>query len=107
MSKWRELKYYDHGTPTKASLKDRRRHLFMHYVDYDHDHLGDHHSPCGLHVFAHRFSEGPTTVRKCGHCIKAQKPEPHTATGKRNWFEQQDRDQAFIDSHFNQDYPHK
>ena len=69
MSKWRELKYYCHGTPTKTSLKNRRRHLFRKYVS--HHVLGSEHSPCGLHVFPHRFSEGPTGIQKCGHCVRA------------------------------------
>ncbi len=64
MSKWRELKYYAHGTPTKAALKDRRRHLFIQAKS------GVEKSPCGLLVFENRFSEGPTDVPKCGHCIK-------------------------------------
>ena len=33
--------------------------------------------------------------------------EPHTATGKRNWFDQQDKDNAFIDQQLNQGYPFK
>lgn len=33
--------------------------------------------------------------------------EPFTATGKRNWFDKQDQDQAFIDSQCDQEYPYK
>ncbi len=64
MSKWRELKYYAWGTPTKAKYADRRRHLFTYR-------FGRHNSSCGLQVITVRLSEGPTTVQKCGHCVKA------------------------------------
>lgn len=68
MAKWREIKYYAKGTPTKTAMKMRRRHLFTHYVDYGI--LGGHHSRCGLHVFTSQFSEGPTDVQKCKHCTR-------------------------------------
>ncbi len=64
MSKWRELKYYAHGTPTKTTIRLRRRHLFRDYG------LTRFRSPCGLRVSSYRFSEGPTDAQKCGHCLK-------------------------------------
>lgn len=67
MSKWRELKYYDHGTPTKAARKDRRRHLFRQGSWYDVSFL---YSPCGISAYKSRLSEGPTDVQKCKHCSK-------------------------------------
>ncbi len=67
MSKWRELKYYAHGTPTKTTIRLRRRHLFMHD-----SFSGGERSLCGMHVAQGRLSEGPTEVQKCGHCVKAE-----------------------------------
>ena len=62
--KWRELKYYAHGTPTKTAMKYRRRHLFI-------DYSGSYYSPCGLIIFTSvRFSGQETTVQKCKHCLK-------------------------------------
>lgn len=66
MSKWRELKYYAHGTPTKTTIRLRRRHLFSLYRSG-----GEYRSPCGLYVISKQFSEGPTDAQKCGHCVKA------------------------------------
>ena len=73
MSKWREIKYYAKGTPTKTTKRLRRRHFFTpdetgYLTD---DPIRPYHSPCGLHVFEKRLSEGPTESQKCGHCLKA------------------------------------
>jgi hypothetical protein len=70
MAKWRELKYYAHGTPCKTAKKHRRRHLFT--WDFNASTALDtaYSSPCGLLVFGTRLSEGPTSTPKCGHCLK-------------------------------------
>ena len=65
MSKWREIKYYGHGTLTKTTKRLRRRHLFTSFGPWDHR------SPCGLKVSAMQMSEGPTDSQECGNCLKA------------------------------------
>ncbi|MCK5600716.1 hypothetical protein KAR91_02535 [Candidatus Pacearchaeota archaeon] len=64
MAKWRELKYYEKGTPCKTAKRYRVRHLFT-------DYSGHVYSPCGIICIDSRLSEGPTDVRLCGHCVKA------------------------------------
>ena len=46
-------------------------------------------------------------VEGCGIPVGESVTGAYTATGRRNWFDQQDKDNAFIDQHLDQGYPYK
>lgn len=69
MSRWREIKFYAHGTPTKTTKRLRRRHLFD--LSWKGSLGFGYFSPCGLKVIGVQMSEGPTDSPKCGNCLKA------------------------------------
>lgn len=66
MSRWREIKYYAHGTPTKTTKRLRRRHLFAQIITE-----GRRRSPCGLQVFSRQLGGEVQEVQKCLNCLKA------------------------------------
>ncbi len=68
MAKWREIKYYRDGNPTKTTIRLRRRHFFSLAKSW----VGVWGSPCGQVVIPTQMSEGPTDSQKCGHCVKAR-----------------------------------
>jgi len=68
MSSWREIRYYAKGTPTKTTIRLRRRHLFTEF-DYIVGAGACKSSPCGLQVFDSQLVSSPAP--KCGNCLKS------------------------------------
>lgn len=67
MSKWREIRYYENGNPTKTTKRLRRRHLFKAISKYTEF---THRSRCGYKINAVQMSAYPSDAQKCGHCLK-------------------------------------
>ncbi len=65
--KWREIKYYAKGTPTKTTKRLRRRHAFTFNGWHQYDSWI---SPCGQHVFGLQIIGGSTDSQKCKHCLR-------------------------------------
>lgn len=86
MSKWREIRYYVKGTPTKTTIWLRRMHLFtMDDTGFlTDDPIQSYHSACGLHILASQMSESFTATRLCGNCVKALCGQEKKETGVRD-----------------------
>lgn len=72
MSKWREIRWYAKGTPTKTTKRLRRQHSFKASGDLNIVGGGvSYYSPCGLKVFASQLSKVATAAQKCANCLKS------------------------------------
>lgn len=70
--KWREIRWYAKGTPTKTTKRLRRLHLFKAGSGYlTGDLITPYRSLCGLNVFETQLCKGMTDARLCGNCVKA------------------------------------
>ncbi len=66
MAKWREIRWYAKGTPTKTTKRLRRLHLFEAVSKYTGFTMR---SLCGLKVTANRLCKSDALL--CGNCVKA------------------------------------